>query len=507
MPLTSTSHLRVGALSLLLLTMVLAIASCSTAASALDVRLTTTYASISRPNNTEHWTRTEQVTKSIAGFSSISCPKPTFCAAVGTEGTAYTELDGSWSAGQQLEDSPNNLLTSVSCPIVNFCKAVDFEGNVYTYANGTWSAGEQLDTSAPTSISCPTITFCAVADADGDVLTYRNGIWSGALHFAVVDGRDISGVSCPTSRFCIAVDEEGYSFRYTGRSWSHGVLIEANPNSAPTAVSCVSNKFCVVIDSVGDVLMYSGGKWARDIGIDDNPASNRNDYPNSVSCSTTRHCEFVDGAGYVFTYSRGVWTKGLQIDSTSKTSLNSVSCPTNSACSAVDSDGFVFNRGMPGQTTNADYLWPCSYVPTRLINVLGIRASSTLLPGTTYIAGTVYACSLRSANGNYTATFEMGTVDPQGTNGYVQIALNTTIGSVNVLEKLAKESVNRNAEAFIDSPSGGYQPKSFYVTVTCRSCSVRTALGIDKQIAANAIPSIVKNEGRPPPGQLVVGSG
>ena len=145
-----------------------------------------------------------------------------------------------WSRGGTI-DPLTGAPKAVSCPRPSFCAAVDSNGSVLVYNGKSWSSPESIDPGGGgfTSVSCPITTFCAAVDENDSALTYDGTSWSKPVK---VDssGFSLSAVSCPRATSCVAVDRGGFAVVYNGRSWAglryvghrgarpgHGVLPEA----------------------------------------------------------------------------------------------------------------------------------------------------------------------------------------------------------------------------------------------------------------------------------------
>jgi hypothetical protein len=122
---------------------------------------------------------------SEAGRWSVSCPKPSFCAAVDSAGYALT-LDGEkWSQTTWLAPYMA-MLTSVSCASASFCVALDLNGLTYTYNGAYWTGPTEIR-GGGFSISCPSESSCGVAPAshppfpEGYPAQYDGVQWVSAL--------------------------------------------------------------------------------------------------------------------------------------------------------------------------------------------------------------------------------------------------------------------------------------------------------------------------------------
>ena len=71
--------------------------------------------------------------------------------------------------------SEERELSSVSCPSPSFCAAVDYEGNALTYDGTSWSVPSQVDPGGGLdSVTCPSPSFCAAVDYFGYALSFSN---------------------------------------------------------------------------------------------------------------------------------------------------------------------------------------------------------------------------------------------------------------------------------------------------------------------------------------------
>lgn len=182
--------------------------------------------------------RTLYTMDTVLGYEAIvdvSCSTATFCAATTIPGRSFTWNGASWSAAQDIvapatvaldESRGSPGIRAISCPSPTFCAAIDPSGNVNTYDGATWSSARQVDaTSASegdleglTALSCPSPRFCMAVDGLGQALTYNGSFWSSPQPVDPTLG--LSTVSCATSRFCIALNDLGVAYSYDGTSWS-----------------------------------------------------------------------------------------------------------------------------------------------------------------------------------------------------------------------------------------------------------------------------------------------
>lgn len=103
---------------------------------------------------------------------SVSCSSRTFCL-FGTAGINRTiEYDGTnWSWVPI--DANSAIIKDVSCRSATFCAAVDSNGMAYTFDGTAWSSPERVEPYPqvlPSTISCGTRTLCVITAAAGDVV-------------------------------------------------------------------------------------------------------------------------------------------------------------------------------------------------------------------------------------------------------------------------------------------------------------------------------------------------
>ena len=152
----------------------------------------------------------------MAEFSSMTCPVPGTCVAVGryydssfdAQGLIETLSAGSWSAAEGplpagAASNDNTLLYSVACPVAGTCVAVGTYGNsccngqgvIESLSGGTWTAIEAPlppDTEAPpeagvNSVACPVAGSCVAVgtyvdlagNPQGLIDTLSGGSWTG----------------------------------------------------------------------------------------------------------------------------------------------------------------------------------------------------------------------------------------------------------------------------------------------------------------------------------------
>jgi hypothetical protein len=265
-------------------------------------------------------------------LTSVSCPSPSFCAAVSSSGGIYVSNGNGWASAA----STGDLLGAVTCPTSSFCATDGWntDGDVFTYDGGGWSQPQVVDPGHKLhSISCPTADFC-VAGAATNVFIDSGGTWSAPVSVDANDtnGTGITSVSCPTTTFCVAVDALGNALADRAGSWTMPDDIDGAMQI--NGVSCVSASFCVAVDNAGRELTYAGGSWSA-------PRSIAGTSPlTAVSCTSPSFCVAVSDGGTEVTFRGGTWSAPATIDAGAE--LTAVSCASASFCVAADANGSDF---------------------------------------------------------------------------------------------------------------------------------------------------------------------
>ena len=265
-------------------------------------------------------------------LQSISCPTPSFCAAVDTVGNVLTMNDGVWST-QVL--AAGSRLTSISCLSQTFCMAVDYGGDAYSYNGSTWSALGNIDSGGPAfnTVSCPTTSWCMATDNNGGYLTWTSvSGWSSRQLISGFAG--ISASSCATPTFCAATSG-GEVALWDGSSWTAPTDIDVAGNLS--SIGCPTPSFCAAVDANGNGVTYTGTSWTDPVSVDGDL--------RSVSCPSPEFCAAVSAngsqTGTPYIYNNDSWSDpDPQVDDVGLPLA--VSCPSIAFCAVVDSDGHVF---------------------------------------------------------------------------------------------------------------------------------------------------------------------
>jgi hypothetical protein len=320
---------------------------------------------------------------------SLSCASPTFCVAVGGEleplgqgpdpkeyerGYALAYDGSSWSSPVRVQGQLQ--LASVSCPSPSFCAAVgdrstglgSFAGYTLTYNGRSWSAPalrvegsiERGERAAELeSVSCASASFCVVTNNAGQVLLYNGSSWSEPVA-SDAKGRLVS-LACPAVSFCVAIAdvyrpegeykegdefEEAFAMTFNGSSWSAPSTLDVAGTVG--SVSCSSASFCVALGDVdegesvkgfGFALTFNGSSWSAPVSIV--PLGGL----GPLSCASSSFCVAVDEPEAVLSYNGSAWSALANIDPgviAQGEELGALSCPSASFCLALDELGRAF---------------------------------------------------------------------------------------------------------------------------------------------------------------------
>jgi len=358
-------------------------------------------------------------------LSAVSCWAVGSCVAVGfyfdystgtEQGLIETLAGGSWTPSEALIPTNANLtqytfLSSVSCPTPNGCVAV----GQYTDASGASGglietlSGESWTTmQAPqpanansdpalvlSSVTCAAAGECtaigsyddssASASRQGLIETLSAGSWSPTeaplpVGAGTVQYPTLSALSCPTVDFCVAV---GYF--YTGSAYSglietlsagtwtaSQVPLPANSANSPslTSVTCPTVGSCVAAGSYSagyslqSAYFYTlaSGVWtASDMPVPAYATSVTYTALSAVTCATAGSCVAVglwnsnvtgNSESLFETLSGGVWAPSgaplpANANPTYSASLSVLACPAADSCVAAGSYS-VTNRDQRG---------------------------------------------------------------------------------------------------------------------------------------------------------------
>jgi hypothetical protein len=216
--------------------------------------------------------------KGATHLISISCPSPSFCAAVSggsyssNAGRVLTSMNptaGQWQTAQ-LSDQLD--LRSISCGTPSLCVAAARGGRLFISTDPTGGAGAWRAVATPAGsgdlegASCVSIVLCAVGNMTGNILTTTNPSAGGGATWSEANAggsAQVTGVSCPTANACVAVDDNGDVMTSTdptaaASAWQFENLMpftpEGQPHNALFGASCPSIALCALVGSEGRIF-------------------------------------------------------------------------------------------------------------------------------------------------------------------------------------------------------------------------------------------------------------
>ncbi|HET9655021.1 MAG TPA: hypothetical protein VFP72_06690, partial [Kineosporiaceae bacterium] len=200
--------------------------------------------------------------------------------------SGYYQASASWGAPVVVA-SPQGGLVSVSCPSPSFCAAVDAGGNAFTYDGTTWTGPTKINKTALVAVSCPTVNWCVAIDPTA-ALRFDGKGWSAPIPLA--GAQYLSALSCPGAGFCQAVDSgTTISATFDGTTWGTPTALGTTAHTA-VSMSCASISFCLALDTAGGSATFDGTRWT--------PTTTRGIVaaglsPPGLSCSPSTFCMAV----------------------------------------------------------------------------------------------------------------------------------------------------------------------------------------------------------------------
>jgi hypothetical protein len=200
---------------------------------------------------------------------------------------------------------PGSRHAAVTCPSPSFCAAVDNDGHTAVLQNGHWSvppafgAGSALYAGGPVGISCPSTSMCA-AVVGPSVLGWDGTAWAEQAPWTTAAGAGATGadIACPDVSHCWAVSGQ-VAATWVGGTWSPAQTVD--PAGGLAAIACPTATFCVAADVTGSVISWDGTAWSPPRRVLPQPTEYTGD-PTSVSCPDAQFCMVLDGDGDYATF-------------------------------------------------------------------------------------------------------------------------------------------------------------------------------------------------------------
>ena len=301
--------------------------------------------------STPQWGPLPVGAKGGGGLSSVACPSPGACFAVGgmtnskgkSQGYVASLVAGRWTTSRAVSltnSGYSGSLSMISCPSPSFCVAGGTYHNsgseglliVEVRRSEGWLAntlplppGAKAAYNSPslTSLSCPVVGFCVAAgtftnsrsQGEGYLDRLSNGRWTAAiapLPPGLFTPAGVSSVSCVSKVWCVAVGTasnskfraEGFIDTLATARWTPmwAPLPASDTGSTVSSVSCLSMTSCQAVGNdwlasghQGLVIdRLSGSTWRSEEGPLPSHATAINYFVSiSFSCATPLTCVVV----------------------------------------------------------------------------------------------------------------------------------------------------------------------------------------------------------------------
>lgn len=219
------------------------------------------------------------------GSYQVSCPKPTFCAAVdGTSGDVLTSSHPTGGAKAWKVTDVNGLvkLAAISCPTASFCVATDDLGEILTTSHpaGGTSAWKRVTIgSTLESVTCLSTTACfgfVPTDEQNEVQMFSTtdpaggaSAWhTSTASWFVSNFKWFPPLTCPSAGLCVSgtlLGDIATSADPAGGLSTFGQPVSVDGSNGLAGVACLSLKLCLADDANGRLLTSTSpaaGKWA-----------------------------------------------------------------------------------------------------------------------------------------------------------------------------------------------------------------------------------------------------
>jgi hypothetical protein len=310
---------------------------------------------------------------------SVSCPSPSFCAAI-NDGATVAESPhpasvnpSAWRVVHDSLSAERFNLQDIACPSSTLCVVGSRNGFLMTSMNAsaprpTWTLTQPI-ASRIDHISCGSVSLCsAVGDGNLFISTNPGG---GTRAWSRVDlgGVIVVDVSCTPDGFCAGVLPRALYAQGSTNPTNGGVVMSANPAAPDTwsgvalpaldstdddyaSISCASSAFCDVQSALGVTETSTnptGGAAAWTRGP--TPGGGGSSIgPGGVSCATPSFCVSLDspldGTAHIFESANPA--TGWSSTYTANDNLNDLSCASATFCVAVADDAGILVGVPPG---------------------------------------------------------------------------------------------------------------------------------------------------------------
>jgi hypothetical protein len=340
------------------------------------------FAAQATPASALQWNVTTLPEESTALYGA-SCPSPTVCVVVGSNGALASSTNptagaGAWvvthfNGAEEVHPSDPRVYYSgaqvrgVSCPTTEFCAAMSRQGYIYASTNPAggapaWSAialqAEKKPRIHAYGVSCPSISLCVGVASGGKIITSTNP--AGPTVWNVTElglPLELTGVSCPTESLCVAVSSDGSIISTTDPAGGAPTWVAAAPVGGfgvLDGVSCSSPELCVTGND-SDLFVSTnptGPASAWTATPDLTPLQTM-----AFSCPTDAACAAVNNNADIITSTdptggAGAWsfTNAIPIP---PNGMFGISCPTTAFCLAGGARGQIITSTSPFEGTGS----------------------------------------------------------------------------------------------------------------------------------------------------------
>ena len=347
-----------------------------------------------------------------AAAPQVSCASSSLCAITtgDTVETATNPNSGPWTAAQL----GTTGLIGVSCPTASFCAAAGADGVLYTTTDPTggqvaWTATPFPATEAMHDLSCSAALTCGAATSTGFAMSTNPAGGTGAWTVEPANTSAIDGLSCAATD-CFADDANG-NVLWTdgpGHAWT---VVAVDGRNAITGLSCPSLSLCVGVDDAGNVLQTTAPlagtpRWQL-------TAVDPGHRLTAVSCTQASLCVATDDAGDETTATAAAFTAPANIDGT--TAITGVSCASGQLCVAIDKAGNALSSTNPAGGAST---WSSTPIAPTGATLTGISCPADDLCVVSDSAGNVHVATAPATGGS--ASWQTDAIDPGGSlNGIV----------------------------------------------------------------------------------------
>lgn len=250
-----------------------------------------------------------------ASFNAVSCPRHTWCMAVGVYISAGVRhaLAQEWSKGAwHLMKPPGGEMISVSCISASFCLAGRNPASADIWNGRSWRK-TPFTSLVLRDVSCAVTRLCMTTQGS-EVWTWFGRKWraqpsSDMCSVGPPGPCSLEDVSCGRTSNCVTVGSfnasqevdqvDSGAFFWNGRTWTFDGPPSLSDNSVMRSVSCLGG-FCMSVGTAyGTPSLTMAAIWnaSNQAWRNVSPTPGNKFYLDQVSCGTTTSCMAIDDSG------------------------------------------------------------------------------------------------------------------------------------------------------------------------------------------------------------------